>query len=32
VLETASGIKENRQIVGRGTLDGQARGFLLTPR
>jgi probable HAF family extracellular repeat protein len=32
VLETASGINENGQIVGRGTLDGQARGFLLTPR
>jgi probable HAF family extracellular repeat protein len=32
VLESASGVNRYGQIVGRGTLGGQSRGFLLTPR
>ena len=31
VLERASGLNDHGQIVGRGTLHGQPRGFLLTP-
>lgn len=31
VLNAASDINEHGQIVGRGRLDGQERGFLLTP-
>jgi probable HAF family extracellular repeat protein len=32
VLEEASAVNQYGQIVGRGTLGGQPRGFLLTPR
>jgi probable HAF family extracellular repeat protein len=31
ILESASGINGNGQIVGFGTLDGEQRGFVLTP-
>jgi probable HAF family extracellular repeat protein len=31
-LQEAKGVNARGQIVGRGTLHGQARGFLLTPR
>ena len=32
VLDSASGVNDRGQIVGAGTLGGQQRGFLLTPR
>ena len=32
VLDGASGVNDRGQIVGSGTLGGQQRGFLLTPR
>lgn len=32
VLERATGVNDRGQIVGSGTLGGQQRGFLLTPR
>jgi hypothetical protein len=32
VLQFANGINDQGQIVGEGTLNGQAEGFLLTPQ